>query len=86
MRIASNSGNSAVKSLPASSGDARDVGSIPELGRSSGGRNNNPLQYSHLGNPMDKGAWWATVHGVAKGQTLKTEQLSTSMSTELSPF
>ena len=73
MRVASNSGRSAVKSLPANAGDTRDVGSIPELGRSSGGRNDNPLQHSRLGDPMDKGAWWATVHGVAKNQTLKAE-------------
>ena len=43
-----------------------DVGSIPGLGRSPGVGNGNPLQYSCLGNPMDRGAWWATVHGVAK--------------------
>ena len=40
--------------------------SIPGLGRSSGGGNGNPLQYSYLKNPMDRGAWWATVHGVTK--------------------
>ena len=43
-----------------------DTGSIPGLGRSPGEENSNPLQYSCLGNPMDSGAWWATVHGVAK--------------------
>ena len=43
-----------------------DLGLIPGLGRSPGGGNGNPLQYSSLGNPMDGGAWWATVHGVAK--------------------
>ena len=43
-----------------------DLGSIPGLGRSSGEGNGNPLQYSCLENPMDRGAWWATVHGVAK--------------------
>ena len=43
-----------------------DVGSIPGLGRSSGEGNGNPLQYSCLENPMDRGAWWATVHGVSK--------------------
>ena len=42
---------------------------IPRLGRSSAGGNGNPLQYTCLGNPMDRGAWWATVHGVAKSQT-----------------
>ena len=46
-----------------------DLGSIPGLGRSPGERNGNPLQYSCLENPMDGGAWWATVHGVAKSWT-----------------
>ena len=58
----------AVKNLPANAGFARDVGSIPGLGRSPGEGNGNPLQYSCLENPMDRGAWWATVLGVA-GQT-----------------
>ena len=54
--------------------NAGDVGSIPGLGRSSEERNGNPLQYSHLENPMNRGAWWATVHGVTKvGQNLATE-------------
>ena len=57
------------KNLPANTGDAGDSGSIPALGRSPGGRNGNPLQYSCLGNPMDRGAWWTTVHGVRKSQT-----------------
>ena len=47
-------------------GDIRDAVLIPESGRSSGGGNGNPLQYSCRGNPMDRGAWWATVYGVAK--------------------
>ena len=46
-----------------------DPGSIPESGRSLGEGNDNPLQYSCLGNPIDRGAWWATVHGVAKSWT-----------------
>ena len=46
-----------------------DVGSIPGLGRSPGEGNGNPLQCSCLENPMDRGAWWATVHGVTKSQT-----------------
>ena len=46
--------------------NAGDTGSIPLLGRSVGEGNGNPLQYSSLGNPMDRGAWWATVHGLAK--------------------
>ena len=44
--------------------NAEDVGTIPESGRTPGGGNGSPLQYSCLGNPMDRGAWWATVHGV----------------------
>ena len=58
--------NTAVKNPPASAGDIRDPGSIPDLGRSSGEGNGNPLQYSCLENLMDRGVWWATVHGVAK--------------------
>ena len=49
--------------------NAEDLGSIPGLGRSPGGGNGNPLQYSCLGNPMDRGAWWAIVHGVEKSPT-----------------
>ena len=48
--------------------------SIPVSGRSRGGGNGNPLQYSCLGNPMDRGAWWAIVHGVAKRHDLVTKQ------------
>ena len=54
------------KNLPANAGDA---GLIPGSGRSPGGGNGNPLQYSCLGNPVDKGAWQATVHGIAKSWT-----------------
>ena len=57
-------GGSGGKNLPANAGDAGDLGLIPGLGRFPGGRNGSPLQYSCLGNPMDRGAWWATVHGV----------------------
>ena len=60
-----------VKCLPT---DAGDLGSIPGLGRSPGEGNGNPLQYSCLENPMDGGAWWATVHGVSKSQDT-TERL-----------
>ena len=60
---------SGVKNLPANAGHTRDAGSIPGLGRSPEGKHGNPLQYSCLENLTDKGAWWATVHGVAKGQT-----------------
>ena len=49
--------------------DARDLGSTPGSGRSPGKGNGNPLQYSCLENPLDGGAWWATVHGVTKSQT-----------------
>ena len=56
-----------VRNPPASAGDIRDVGSIPGLGRCPGGHGNS-LQYSCLENPMDRGAWQATVHGVAKSQ------------------
>ena len=58
-----------VKSLPANAGDLRDERLIPGLGRSPGEGNDNPLQYSCQENPMDRGAWWATVHVVAKSQT-----------------
>ena len=54
-----------VKNLPASAGD---VGLIPGLGKSLGAGNGNPLQYSYLGNPMHRGALWATAHGAAKSQ------------------
>ena len=59
-------GGSVVKNPPANAGDIRDAGSNPGLGRSPGGGNGNPLQCSCLENPMDRGAWWATAHGVAK--------------------
>ena len=59
-------GSGVVKNLPANVGD---VGSIPGSGRSPGEGNGNPLQYSYLGNPMDRGAWQAKVHRVTKRQT-----------------
>ena len=55
--------------LPAKAGDIRDAVSIPESERSSGGGNGNSLQYSCLGNPMDRGAWQATVHGLTECDT-----------------
>ena len=58
-----------VNNLPASAGDTRDWGLIPGLRRSPGGGNGNPLQYSCLGNPMDRTAWQATVHEVTKSWT-----------------
>ena len=57
-----------VKNSPANAGDARDMGSIPGLGRYPGIGNGNPFQYSYLENSMDRGAWWAVVHGVVKSQ------------------
>ena len=54
------------KESACNTGDTRDVGSIPGLGRSAGEGNGNPLKYSYLENPMDRGVWWATVHGVTK--------------------
>ena len=61
------------RSLPPNAGDIGDVGSIPGSGRPPGGGHGNPLQYSCLENSMNRGALWATVHGVAKSWT----QLST---------
>ena len=58
-----------VKNPTANAGDTRDSGSIPGSGRSPGGRHLNPIQYSCLENSMDRGAWWATVHRVAKIRT-----------------
>ena len=58
-----------VKNPPANAGDIRDVGSIPGSGRFTVGEYGNPLQYSCLENPMDRGAWRATVHGVAESRT-----------------
>ena len=60
---------STVKNLPASAGDAKDLGSVLGWGRSPGEGNGNPLHYSCLENFIDREAWWATVHGVAKSGT-----------------
>ena len=62
-------GGAVVKNPPANAGDARNVGLIPGLGRFPGVGNGNSFQYSCLENSMDRGAWWATVHGVAKSWT-----------------
>ena len=59
-------GGAKVKNPSADAGDIRDEGLIPGSRRSPGGGNGNPLQYSCLGNPMDRGAWWPTFHGVTK--------------------
>ena len=55
-----------VKNPPANAGDVRDLGSIPGLGRSFGEGHGNPIQYSCLEDSMDRGAWWATVHGLQR--------------------
>ena len=67
-----------VKNLPANVGDIRDVGLIPGSGKSPGEGNGNPLQYSCLENPMDRGAWRATVHSIIRTQT-QLKQLSTDL-------
>ena len=61
-----------VKNSTANAGDIRDMGWIPGLGRCPGVGNGNPLRYSFLENPMDRGAWRATVHGVAKNHKTET--------------
>ena len=60
---------SVVKNLCTNVGDAGDASSIAGSGRSPGGGNGNPLQYSCLENPMDRGSWWTIVHGVTKTRT-----------------
>ena len=74
------SGESVVKNPPASAGDA---GLIRRSGRSLEEGNGNPLQYSCLGNPMDRGAWWATVHGVAKSLTRLSGWTTTTTTTKI---
>ena len=58
-----------IKNLPANAGDTSDVGSIPGLGRASGGENGSPFQYSCLENSIDREDWWATAHGITKSWT-----------------
>ena len=72
-----------VKNWPANTGDKRDDSSIPGSGRSPGGEHDNPLQYSCLENPMDRGSRWAVVHGIAKSWTWM-KQLSMHAHTLLS--
>ena len=62
----------AVKNPPANEGDIREAGSVPGLGRSPGGGHGNPLRYSCLENPMDRGAWRATAHAVAELDTIES--------------
>ena len=72
-----------VKNMPANTGDAKDVGSISGSGRSPGGEHGNPLQYSCLGKFMDRRAWWAIVHGVAKSWTRLSTHTHTHTHTQL---
>ena len=67
-----------VKNLPANEGDAGDEGLIPGSGRSQVVGNGTPLQYSCLGNLMDRGTWWATVHGVTKTQRQFSDGITTT--------
>ena len=76
-------GGSEVK---ASACDTGGLGSIPELGRSLGEGNGNPLQCSCLENPIDGGAWWATVHGVTKGRTRPSDFTFTFIGEKSSPL
>ena len=73
MRLEGGHGSSQValviKNLPANAGDVRDTVSIPGSGRTPGGGHGNPLQYPCLENPVDRGAWWATVRAVTNSQT-----------------
>ena len=72
---------SALKNPPANAGDS---GLVPGFGRSPGEQNGNPLQYSCLGNPMDRGAWWATVHVVSKSQTRLVKNFFTERQVSIS--
>ena len=67
-------GGSVVKNIPANAGDIGDMTSISGPGRSPGEGNGNPLQYSCLGNPVHRGAWWSIVHGVTENQTQLSKQ------------
>ena len=66
---------SAGKESTCSAGDTGDAGLIPGCGKSPRGGNGNPLQYSCLKNPVDRGPWWATVHGVSKSRTQLSKNL-----------
>ena len=69
MNVRSFPGGTVLKNLPANAGDRRDTGLLPGSGRSTGVGDSKPLQYSCLENSMDRGAWKATVHGVAESWT-----------------
>ena len=75
-------GDSVGKNSPGSAGDE---GKIPQMGILHGERNGNPFQYSCLGNPVDRGPWWATVYGVAKKSDM-TKQLNNSSSSKCYPL
>ena len=64
-----------VKNSPTNAEDVRDTGSIPQSGRVPGGGHGNPLQYSCLENPMDRGAWRALVHSIAKAQSIWSQRV-----------
>ena len=68
-------GGTVVKNTPANAGDTRDAGLIPGSGRSPGVGNGNPLHLSCPQNSMDRGAWWATVHEVAKSHPIEHEHM-----------
>ena len=71
-----------IKNPPANAGDTGNMALVPGSGRSPGEGSGNPLQYSCLGNPMDRGAWWATVHGVSKSWTQLSDYAQHSTVTE----
>ena len=83
-------GDSVIKNAPANAGAAGNAGSIPGLGRSPGEGNDNPLQYSCQENSMDRGSWWATVHGVTENWTRLSDwalaHYKVTASTELANF
>ena len=74
-----------MKNPPAKAGDGRDTGSVSGSGRSPEEGNGNPLQYSSLGNPMNRGAWWATDNGLAKNRTqlITYTHPTTTLTTEI---
>ena len=74
-----------VKNRPANAGDIRDAVSIPGSGRSLGGGHGNPLQYSCLENPMDRGAWWVTVQGVTESR-IGLKQLGIQLDMSWHPY